>query len=86
MAGEFGLRWFTSRGDGFYSQPKRRTEDLVDKNEIRAIRKKLHMTQEQFSRSLNVSWVTVNRWEAGKNEPKPETVDKLLELSKMEGK
>jgi DNA-binding transcriptional regulator YiaG len=57
----------------------------MDKDDIRRIRHKLGWSQEKLAQFLNVSWVSVNRWEAGKNEPKPETIDKLLELSKMEG-
>lgn len=52
----------------------------VDKDEIRRIRHKLGWSQEKFAQSLNVSWVSVNRWESGKNEPKPETVAKIREL------
>jgi DNA-binding transcriptional regulator YiaG len=55
----------------------------MDKDDIRRIRHKLGWSQERLAQHLNVSWVSVNRWEAGKNEPKPETIDKLLELSKM---
>ena len=58
----------------------------MDKDDIRRIRHKLGWSQERLAQFLGVSWVSVNRWEAGKNEPKPETIDKLIELSKMEGK
>lgn len=52
----------------------------MDKDEIRRIRHKLGWSQEKFAQSLGVSWVSVNRWEAGKNEPKPETIEKILKL------
>jgi len=37
---------------------------------IVALRNKLRLTQEQFSRKLGVTYVTVNRWENGKSVPK----------------
>jgi transcriptional regulator with XRE-family HTH domain len=37
--------------------------------EIRALRERLHLTQEVFARILGVSFATVNRWENGKTEP-----------------
>ena len=55
----------------------------MDKDDIRRIRHKLGWSQERLAQFLGVSWVSVNRWEAGKNEPKPETIDKLLELARM---
>lgn len=58
----------------------------MDKDEIRRIRHKLGLSQQKFSEKLGVSWVSVCRWENGKNEPKPETIDKILELAKMDGK
>lgn len=36
---------------------------------IRALRERLHLTQEVFARILGVSFATVNRWENGKTEP-----------------
>ncbi len=37
--------------------------------EIRDIRKKLKISQENVARLLRVSWITVNRWERGQPEP-----------------
>ena len=37
--------------------------------EIKIIRQKAFMTQEEFAKSLNVAFSTVNRWEAGKTHP-----------------
>jgi type I restriction enzyme M protein len=36
---------------------------------LRAIRNKLNLSQEQLAAKLNVSFATVNRWEAGKSKP-----------------
>ncbi|MHB8147914.1 MAG: type I restriction-modification system subunit M N-terminal domain-containing protein, partial [Vulcanimicrobiaceae bacterium] len=36
---------------------------------LRAIRSKLNLSQEQLAASLNVSFASVNRWEAGKSKP-----------------
>ncbi len=38
---------------------------------IKAIRRKLGLTQEQLAHRLGVSFVTVNEWENGKRKPSP---------------
>lgn len=38
---------------------------------IKAIRKKLEMTQEQFARGLGMSSMSVKRWESGAFQPSP---------------
>ncbi|OQB13038.1 MAG: putative transcriptional regulator [Firmicutes bacterium ADurb.Bin193] len=38
-------------------------------SEIKLIRQKAFMTQENFAKELNVSFSTVNRWETGKTLP-----------------
>lgn len=38
-------------------------------DEIRIIRQKAFMTQEEFARALGVAFSTVNRWEVGKSRP-----------------
>ena len=38
-------------------------------NEIKIIRQKAFMTQENFAKQLNVAFSTVNRWESGKTHP-----------------
>jgi DNA-binding transcriptional regulator YiaG len=38
-------------------------------NEIKLIRHKAFLTQEDFAKSLNVAFSTVNRWESGKTTP-----------------
>lgn len=36
---------------------------------IKAIRKKSFLTQEEFSKIIGVTLITVNRWESGKTKP-----------------
>jgi type I restriction enzyme M protein len=49
--------------------------------ELRAIRTKLNMTQEQLAERLGVSFATVNRWEAGTNEPQRAARDAIARLA-----
>ena len=37
--------------------------------DIKAIREKLGLTQEEIAHKLGVSWGTIARWEAGKSKP-----------------
>ncbi|MBA7486751.1 hypothetical protein ES707_22312 [subsurface metagenome] len=37
--------------------------------DIKAIREKLGLTQEEVAQKLGVSWGTVARWEAGRSKP-----------------
>lgn len=58
--------------------------------EVKGIRKKLNLTQEQLARKLGVSWTTVARWERGKGEPSPlaqKAIENLLKetLDKNKG-
>ena len=41
----------------------------MDKKEIKELRDRLDLTQEQFARRLRVSFVTINRWEGGHARP-----------------
>lgn len=36
---------------------------------IKAIRKEINMSQEQFARDLNISFTTINRWENKRSKP-----------------
>jgi len=38
-------------------------------SEIRALRKQLDLTQEEFAHEIGVTFATVNRWENGKSKP-----------------
>ena len=53
-------------------------------DQVRDLRTKLNLSQEQLASALNVSFATVNRWEAGKSEPQKaqrDAVEKLVEES-----
>lgn len=50
--------------------------------EIKELRLRLGLTQEQFARGLHVTWTTVNRWENDKSKPSPLALEKLLKLFK----
>lgn len=52
------------------------------KMEIREIRKKLGMTQEQFAHALGVTFGSVNRWESSKSKPSPMARQKIEEFNK----
>jgi len=43
--------------------------DMIETSDLKRIRKQLKLSQEKLARLLNVSWITVNRWERGKPEP-----------------
>jgi len=51
--------------------------------EIKELRLRLSLTQEQLAHKLNVSWATVNRWENGKAAPSPLAEQALLKLAKI---
>lgn len=49
--------------------------------DIKSIRQRLNLTQEQLAYKLGVSWTTVARWEGGKGKPSPlaqKAIDNLL--------
>ena len=48
--------------------------------EIRELRKKLGLTQEEFARLLGVGYTTINRWENGKSEPRGQALEVLEKL------
>lgn len=37
--------------------------------DIKDIRERLDLTQEELAHKLGVSWITIARWESGKNKP-----------------
>lgn len=49
---------------------------------IKRLRLKLGLTQEKFASKLGVTFVTVNRWEAGKAMPSSLALRQLTELRK----
>lgn len=46
--------------------------------DIKRIRRKVFMTQEDFAKAVGVSFATVNRWETGKAKPNLKTM-KLID-------
>ena len=42
---------------------------MIKTSDLKRIRKQLKLSQEKLARLLNVSWITVNRWERGKPAP-----------------
>ena len=49
--------------------------------EIKELRLRLGLTQEQFAHLVGTTWTTVNRWEHGRP-PSPLALEKLIKLSK----
>jgi len=48
---------------------------MLDSRQLVMVRKKLGLTQEQLAHVLGVSFVSVNRWEAGHSSPTGPTKD-----------
>lgn len=51
-----------------------------NKDILKEIRQKLELSQEELSRLLGVSLITINRWERGVNIPLPFFQKKIKEL------
>lgn len=43
--------------------------DMAFSEDIKKIRRKAFLTQEEFAKRIGVSYTTVNRWETGKAKP-----------------
>ncbi|MBF6042304.1 helix-turn-helix transcriptional regulator [Pseudomonas sp. P154a] len=57
-------------------------------SEVKALRKKLIMSQENLAAELGVSFATVNRWENGKTQPSKlakNQFERFCELQKKQG-
>lgn len=48
----------------------------------KSLREKLIITQQELAKMLGVSFVSVNRWENGHNEPTTKAKRKLMQLLK----
>lgn len=60
--------------------------DLTDiPSVLRGIRQRLGLSQEQLGERLNVSFATVNRWEAGGNKPQRAARDAIMKLAEEAG-
>ena len=53
--------------------------------DIKRIRRKAFMTQEDSAKELGVSFATVNRWETGKAKPNLKTMKLIDEYCKKNG-
>ena len=53
----------------YWYKPKKEVRDMDFTEKIRFVREKLNMSQEDLARALNVSYVSINRWENGKTKP-----------------
>ena len=49
--------------------------------DIKKLRNKLGLSQEKFARLLNVSYMSVNRWEADKTKPSGLALLRLQEIA-----
>lgn len=49
-------------------------------NEIKKIRQKSFMTQEEFASEFNVAFSTINRWENGKTVPNMKAMKQMKEF------
>jgi len=56
----------------------RKENDMSFSEDIKKIRRKAFLTQEDFAKQLGVSYTTVNRWETGKAKPNLKTM-KLID-------
>lgn len=52
---------------------------------IKAIRKEVNISQEQFARKLNISFTTINRWENKKSNPSQMARMRLVEYCTAKG-
>lgn len=60
---------------------------IMERNDLRKRRKALGLSQMELARLVGVSLPTIQIWERGVSEPKPENKEKLEQvLSELEGK
>lgn len=48
---------------------------------IKALRKRLRLSQDKFAALIGVAPYTVRRWESGKNKPSPLALEKINRLT-----
>ena len=53
--------------------------------DMKRIRRKAFMTQEDFAKEIGVSFATVNRWETGKARPNLKTMKLIVDYCKRNG-
>jgi DNA-binding transcriptional regulator YiaG len=52
---------------------------------VKQLREKIGMSQEELARELNVSFVTINRWENGKTKPNKMAMEVFVRFCKKHG-
>jgi len=56
--------------------------DMMNKESIRELRRKLGLSQEGLARKLGVSVITVRRWEKGTSKPSPLALLRIEAITK----
>ena len=51
---------------------------------VKMVREKLSMSQEELARALNVSFVTINRWENGRTHPNKLTKNVFFDFCRQQ--
>ena len=54
-------------------------------DQVKYVRKKLHLSQTELGKLLSVNFTTVNRWENGRTEPSYKAIRAFEALCKNEG-
>ncbi len=54
-------------------------------NDIKQLRQKSLLSQQDFAEQLGVSYTTVNRWETGKTKPNYKTLNLINDFCKKHG-
>ena len=63
----------------------RKENDMSFAEDIKKIRRKAFLTQDEFAKQLGVSYTTVNRWETGKAKPTLKTMKLIDDYCKEHG-
>lgn len=53
--------------------------------EIKILRQRMYLTQNEFAKALNVSFTTVNRWETGRAKPNISTMKEIKHFCEEKG-
>ena len=69
----------------WYNKVEKREVSMNIANEIKMIRELLGLSQQELADELDVSFQTVNRWEASSNEIEQRNIDKIYEYAYNKG-
>lgn len=53
--------------------------------EMKVLRQRMYLTQNEFAKALNVSFTTVNRWETGRARPNISTMKEVKRFCEDKG-